>query len=203
MKQSRLTIEDGLRALLRWMMDSGGDEPVMVGVGGGSCAGKTTVCTAIREGIAGSGVLGMDGYYRSRRLGPDPAEVNYDEPDALDLQLLKYHLKCLRAGSGFHKPVYDFRDHVRTGTKWFDPRPVVILDGVFALHSNLEGWLDFGIFVDCDDAERLRRRLLRDVAERGRSASGVIRQYDATVRPMFRQHVEATRSRADLVVWNP
>ncbi len=201
MPQSQLTIEQALREVLGWVRADPSD-PVIVGVGGGSCAGKTTVSIALRAGIPDSGILEMDAYYHSRPDVGEEVDVNFDEPVALDFDLLKCHLKNLRAGLGIHKPIYDFKEHARSGTEWFAACRVIMLDGIFALHASLEGLLDFGIFVDCDQAERLRRRLARDRVERGRTRESVLHQYEATVQPMFRIHVEGTRSRADVVILN-
>ncbi len=201
MGQSRLTIEDGVREVVRWAR-ADRNPPVVVGIGGGSCAGKTSVSLALREGIADSGILEMDAYYHSRADVGEQVDVNFDEPGALDFTLLKRHLKFLRSGIGIHKPVYDFKKHVRSGTEWFAPCRVIILDGIFALHSSLEGWLDFGIFVDCDAVERLRRRLKRDRVERGRTWASVRHQFETTVQPMFLIHVEGTRTAANIVISN-
>ena len=59
---------------------------------------------------------------------------------------------------------------------------------------------DYKIFVDTDADERILRRLVRDVKERGRSLDSVINQYLTTVKPMHEQFVEPTRKYADIVV---
>ena len=46
----------------------------------------------------------------------------------------------------------------------------------------------------------LLRRLVRDVQERGRSMESVLRQYQATVRPMYLQFIEPSKQYADIIV---
>ncbi len=144
----------------------------------------------------------MDSYYHSRPAMPEGMDFNFDEPKALDTELLKEHLKSLHSGAGIRKPVYNFSRHMRTGTEWFPPCRVVILDGLFALHRTFGEWVDFGVYVDCGEESRRRRRVERDRTERGRTVSSVLHQYETTVRPMFEVHIRGTESRADVVVWN-
>jgi len=172
-------------------------------VGGGSCSGKTTVARALGAMLSGSAILAMDDYYHPHDVDVELFDTNFDEPAALDLDLLAGHLEALRTERAIEKPAYDFASHGRVGSEPFGPHPVVILDGLFALHERLGSHVDYGLWVDCPDESRLRRRLGRDVKERGRTRSGILHQYEATVRPMHELHVEKTRVRADLIVSNP
>ncbi|MEC9086162.1 MAG: uridine kinase, partial [Pseudomonadota bacterium] len=46
----------------------------------------------------------------------------------------------------------------------------------------------------------LSRRMQRDVQTRGRSRASVVRQFEETVKPMYRKFIEPTRAFADLIV---
>ena len=59
---------------------------------------------------------------------------------------------------------------------------------------------DIKIFVETDADERILRRALRDVEERGRTLQSVVSQYLTTVKPMHEQYVEPSRKYADIVV---
>ena len=61
---------------------------------------------------------------------------------------------------------------------------------------------DYKIFVDTDADERILRRILRDVKERGRSLDSVINQYLTTVKPMHEAFVEPSKRNADIIVPN-
>lgn len=193
--------QDGLREVVR-LAESTEADSLIVGVTGGSCAGKSTISQDLSEMIQDSAVLAMDHYYHSRPIEGDRVLVNFDEPDAIDFQLLKYHLKQLRVVVGINRPVYDFVSHTRTGLVWFAPCRVVILDGLFALHTRLKQDVDLGVYVECDEPERQRRRILRDSSERGRSRSSILSQFETTVHPMHKRHVEETRLHADVVLFN-
>ncbi len=181
-------------------------QPVLVGVAGGSGAGKSTVVRRVAESLPATGVavISQDSYYRDLSHLPAPAraDVNYDHPDALETGLLVQHLEALRAGRPAHVPVYDFYHHVRRSEAVrVEPAPVVIVDGILVLaHEGVRSLLDLKVFVDTPDQERLGRRMRRDVNRRGRSRDSILSQYETTVRPMHQAFVEPSRAHADIVL---
>ncbi len=179
-------------------------KPWLVGVAGPSCSGKTTLARALAAAADGAVIVPMDAYYRdlSGLTAEEQERHNYDEPGALDLALLRDHLRALAAGRGVDIPVYDFATHTRTGeTVRVEPARVVILEGLFALSDPIiRGMLNTRVYVAAPDQMCLERRLSRDTRERGRTAEEVRRQYAATVRPMCDLHVAPARRLADLVV---
>ncbi len=194
-------MNENLRKVIR-AIESSGSDCMVVGVAGGSCSGKSTVAAWLVRQLPDARILRVDDYYRSRVVDEEKLAVNFDEPGALDVELLRLHLDQLRGGEGVEKPTYDFRSHSRTGFELFDAAKVMVLDGIFALHESLRDKVDLGVFVTCSAGERRRRRILRDSTERGRSLASIVHQYDTTVRPMHDLHVEDTRAAADLVVAN-
>jgi uridine kinase len=176
----------------------------LIGVTGGTGAGKTTLVHSL-VGRLGGYILDVDSYYRDlSHLSPEArARHNYDEPDAIDTDLLVSHLGCLAGGEPIAKPVYSFENHTRVGTERITPARLIFVDGLFALWwPSLRALLDFKIYVDVPPDLRLGRRIQRDVRERGRDVQSVLAQYFSTVRPMHERYVEPTRPYADLVVTN-
>ncbi len=182
--------------------------PVCVGIAGGTGAGKSVLAAALEQAFDAARVLRIpqDAYYRDR--GDQGAEaraaLNFDHPDALETELLVAHLEELRAGRAVDVPVYDFGRHRRAPETWrAEPRALLVVDGILALADPaLRACFDLRVFVDAPEDLRLRRRLARDVAERGRSAESVRAQFAATVRPMHARVVAPSRAHADLVVVN-
>jgi len=181
------------------------DGPLTVGVVGGSGSGKTTVARAIydRLGLDAS-FVDQDAYYRDLAHLPFEERVafNFDHPDAFDTELLLEHLAALQAGRAVDKPTYDFGQHTRAAaTVRIEPRDVILVDGILLFaDARIRALIDIKIFVDVDDDIRFIRRLERDVNERGRSVSGVIRQYLDTVRPMHLEFVEPSKRYADVIL---
>ncbi len=177
----------------------------MIGVVGGSGAGKTTLVWSLADRLgADVSVLWFDEYYHDLvHLTPDErALVNYDHPDSLDVDLLVSHLDGLLAGRPAEVPVYDFTTHTRTGTtRRVDPRPVIVVDGILVLaFPVIRERLDVSVFVEAPAEVRLARRLDRDVRERGRTPESVRTQFAATVAPMHDAFVSPCRDLADLTL---
>lgn len=99
-------------------------------------------------------------------------------------------------------PVYDFSVHNRSDkTVVIKPSKVILVEGILVLQNpELCNLLDIKIFVEADADERILRRVLRDVEERGRDLRGIIDQYLTTVKPMHYRFVEPSKAKADIVI---
>ena len=179
--------------------------PKAVGISGGSCSGKTTLTRRICERLGPERcvILPQDDYFFG--LGDAPAGKggpNFDHPDAVDFDQLCAQLAQLKSGQPIDRPLYDFPTHMpKAETERTEPRPVILIDGILILqHQPLRELLDLSIFVECDPATRLARRLERDVRERGRTAQSVQEQFANQVGPMHDLHVEPSKIHADIVI---
>lgn len=179
---------------------------LVIGVAGGSGSGKTTVVRHIVDSLGPDdvAVLDHDRYYRDRgdlRLA-ERAALNYDHPDALETDLLVRHVRDLRAGRAVEVPRYDFALHARLPeTETVAPRRAVIVEGILVFTDPaLRQLMDIKVFVDTDADTRFIRRLVRDVADRGRTMASVIDQYQGTVKPMHLEFVEPSKRYADIII---
>ena len=178
----------------------------VIGIAGGSGSGKTTLADTLGSyfGENEVSILRHDNYYK-RNDGltyEERAKLNYDHPDAFDTELLCEHIRQLKAGRPIDMPVYDYSVHNRSEkTIRIQPNPVIILEGILILaEPRLVELMDFKIFVDTDADERILRRIIRDVNDRGRSLDSVIRQYRETVKPMHDQFVEPSKRKANIII---
>lgn len=180
--------------------------PLVIGIAGGSGSGKTTVSQAIlqRAGLKNAVYIQHDSYYKDLSdLQPaQRATTNFDHPNSLETELMVEHVRQLKAGHPVEVPTYDFTTHTRRQeTIRLEPRPVVIVEGILLFtEPKMRELCDLKLFVDTDADIRFIRRLERDIAERGRSLESVIKQYQATVRPMHLEFVEPSKRYADLIV---
>jgi len=180
--------------------------PLVLGIAGGSGSGKSTIARAILAALpAGSGVLlEQDHYYRAQSHLPleERERVNYDHPDALEIELLCDHLDALRRGEAIDRPTYDFAIHDRAPEPLHvPPARVIVVEGILVLaDERLRERLDVKIYVDTDPDIRLMRRIRRDLEHRGRSFQQVRKQYYETVRPMHLAFVEPSKRFADVIV---
>jgi uridine kinase len=181
--------------------------PVIVGIAGGSGSGKSTIA----HGLAtlterfGSVVICQDDYYKGIGPGVDVEAYNFDEPAALDLDLLAHHLSELKRGHSVAAPLYDFHAHGRREeTRSIAPCPLVFVEGLFLFAADpLRSAFDIRFFIDVPAEERLRRRIGRDTSDRGRTPEDIRRQFESQVEPMYRLHIAPTRIHAHFVLDMP
>ncbi|MFC4448334.1 uridine kinase [Halorussus aquaticus] len=177
----------------------------VVGIAGGTGAGKTTVAREITEEVEDAVTrIPMDNYYKdlSHMAFEEREEVNYDHPSAFEWELLREHMDALLSGQTIEMPQYDFSIHNRKEeTHTVEPTDVVVLEGIFALYDEeVNEMLDIKVYVETDADVRILRRIERDVVDRGRDLEGVIDQYLSTVKPMHEQFVAPTKKRADIII---
>ena len=178
---------------------------LVIGIAGGTGSGKTTLMKNLisRFGDVVT-VLSHDNYYRrhDELTYEQRCRINYDEPAALETDLMAHHLDLLRGGESIQCPVYDFTQHNRSNeTITVVPKRVIIVEGILIFENKpLRDLMDIKIFVDTDADVRLCRRIKRDVNKRGRTLESVLLQYQETVKPMHEKYVEPSKKYADIVV---
>ena len=179
---------------------------LIIGIAGGSGSGKSTVAHRIADALTPAKVafLDMDAYYKHRSdLSIDERrKVNWDHPDAFDLDLLAAHLMALADGKAIDKPVYDFVTHLRAEhTVRIEAADVIVVDGILLfVDERVRSRCDVKVFVEADADVRLIRRIRRDMANRGRPLEEILEQYLTTVQPMHLQFVEPSKRYADIIV---
>ena len=181
------------------------DKHLVIGIAGGSGSGKTTLLKNIVETFGPSiTVISHDNYYKRHEemTYEERCQLNYDEPAALETDLMVRQLEALRRGEAIQCPVYDFTVHNRSNdTITIKPEKVIIVEGILIFtDKDLRDLMDIKIFVDTDADIRICRRIKRDVNKRGRSLESVILQYQQTVKPMHEKYVEPSKKYADIVV---
>ena len=178
---------------------------LVIGIAGGTGSGKTTLMNNLiktfQEDVT---ILSHDNYYKrhDELTYEERCRLNYDEPAALETDLMAQHLELLRQGQAIDCPVYDFTQHNRSNeTIRIEPRKVIIVEGILIFENQpLRDLMDIRIFVDTDSDVRLCRRIKRDVNKRGRSLESVLQQYQETVKPMHEMYVEPSKKYANIIV---
>lgn len=177
----------------------------VIGIAGGTGSGKSTFTNRLKAAFGDDiSVLYHDNYYKAQDDIPfeERKKVNYDSPDSLETDLMISHVKALKEGRTIESPTYDYTIHTRAkATVTVKPRKVLLIEGILALENvELRNLMDIKVFVEADADERILRRVVRDVKERGRDVEDIARQYLETVKPMHYIYVEPTKYLADLVI---
>jgi uridine kinase len=181
--------------------------PFLVAIVGPSGGGKSWLARELRLRLGKeSDGLALDSYYRDRSHLPSGrrSRVNFDHPRAIDWPLVESALDRAKKGKAFPVPTYDFAEHVRRAIEWRRPCPILVAEGLWLLwRPSVRRCFAFSIFIRCASRTCLQRRLERDMAERGREAASVRRQFREQVAPMARRYILPQERLADLVVRSP
>jgi uridine kinase len=185
-----------------------GSGPFVVGIAGGSGSGKTALAAALGEALHPARVerLGQDAYYRDQGGWPPVVResLNFDAPEAFDLDLFVEHLRALRRGQRVRPPRYCFVTHRRLGYgAAVEGTDIVLVEGLLLFSDpRARDLCHLRIYLDAPEKVRLDRRLARDVRERGRTEQSVVAQCRRSTFPAHRRWVEPSRAWADLTLVN-
>ncbi len=179
--------------------------PKIVAIAGGSASGKSTIVKIIAETYKDDIiVVGHDNYYKAHDdIDFDERKLlNYDHPKAFDTDLFCEDLKKLRRGEEIDMPVYDYTIHTRSkDTIKVKAKKIILIEGILVLYEKkIRELTDTKVFVDADSDIRLKRRILRDTVERGRSIESCLTQYIEQVKPMHEKYVEPSKKYADIII---
>ncbi|MFT4004275.1 MAG: uridine kinase [Lacrimispora sp.] len=178
---------------------------VLIGIAGGTGSGKSTFTNRLKDAFRNNiAVLYHDNYYKRQDGIPfeERKKMNYDHPEAFETELLLEQLQMLKDGQNIECPVYDYSQHNRSDqVVVVEPKKVILVEGILVFaDERLRKMFDIKIFVEADADERILRRVIRDVKERGRDIEGVVEQYLTTVKPMHYLYVEPTKPLADVII---
>ena len=179
-------------------------ETYIVLIAGGSASGKTTIAQRLHAYFKDSILLRIDDYYFGRRYS-EKYGYNYDQPESIDMGLVKKHLSKLKQGKSINLPIYSFIEDggKRIGSIKTNPAKIVFVEGLFALHGCLREYGDLNVFIDTDCHGRLVRRILRDLSRTVWSPAQILNYFFGIVQPMQELYVEFQKEKAEIVIRNP
>lgn len=134
----------------------------IVGLGGPSGGGKSTVARRVASRLDGS-VISMEVYSieMNHLLIEERAKLNYDAPHATEVHLLERHIRDYAAGKALEAPIYNFGEHLRVNDRHehIPAKPLLIVEGILALHfPQLRSLFDLSIYLDAPDEICFHRR---------------------------------------------
>lgn len=179
-------------------------ENTVIGICGGSGAGKTRLAHALADTLAQEvTVLSLDRYYEHRPdLSYEERKArNWDTPEQWEWELIHRHITALKQGEPVTAPVFDFTEALRTDSETVTPAPVIIAEGIFAFHTQaVNQVMDVKLFLDPPPDIRAVRRIQRDVEQRDYTVQDSVDEYLEQTLPMHREHVEPLKQVADTVL---
>lgn len=185
-----------------------GNGPQIVGIAGGSCAGKTWLADRIAESLGTKARrVSLDSFYLDRSYLPigRRARLNFDHPRAIDWLHVETVLRDCAEQKCFTVPRYDFATHARVaGDSSFEPAPVILVEGLWLFRrAAIRDLFTLKIFIRAPRELCVERRLTRDTRERGRSREQVLEQMNRHTLPMFERFVAPQEKWADVILEAP
>ena len=179
-----------------------------IGITGGTGSGKTTILNQIKDKFNEEdiGFISQDSYYNDNGdlSFEEKNKINFDHPNAVDFELMINHLIDLKNGVNINQPIYSFFDHNRTEkTKTIESKKIMIVEGILILNNKkLRDLIDIKVFIESSVDLRFKRRLNRDISERGRSEEEVIELFNNRLNEMHKLYVEPMKKFCDIIITN-
>lgn len=184
-------------------------KPLMIGISGGTCSGKSMLTEYITNKFSGRvTVVCGDNFYKEliklvENTDKKIEEINFDCPKAFDLKLMYEKALLLKNGVNVTIPIYDYKTHSRVDSKKVIASDIIIFEGIIIFHKKeMRDLFDLMIYVDADSDIRLLRRQKRDKKSRGRSLESINEQWMSTVRDSHNKYIEPTKKLAHIVLNN-
>ena len=184
------------------------EKPFIIGITGGSASGKTYFMKKLIESFEERHIcrISQDNYYRPLHQIPRDSNgvENFDLPEAIDHQTFAHHIGQLRLGRSVQQREYTFNNPlIEPKLLTFSPRPIIVVEGIFVYYfKEVSQLMDLKIFVDAKEHVKIKRRILRDNAERGYDLDDVLYRWEHHVAPTYEKFIKPLRSEADLVINN-
>lgn len=186
----------------------------IMSIAGESASGKTTLVKNAAKACLKSDtdnvytVICCDDYYKdaSKELSQAgnyeklfESGFSFDTPDAIDLNLMKEHLKELKQGKEIYSPLYNFITcESKKNSVLKKPAKLILNEGLYVLHEILRDIIDVKIYV-YTPFEVIKDRWFARAASRGKTGLAAQMQFHDVNQTAFR-HIRPTMDIADVVI---
>lgn len=184
-------------------------KPYLIGISGGSGSGKTFFLNSFLNHFNRNDVclISQDDYYLpAGDLTPEENKLyNFDIPASFDEEYFTRDVEKILNGETIYKKEYNFNNKDAGEPKMLEikPAPIVVIEGLFVLHfAKIASMIDLKIFIDSDADIALKRRLKRDLEERGWDLDNVMYKWDNHIIPSYQTYLRPYRETADRVIIN-
>jgi uridine kinase len=171
-------------------------KPIVIGVGGRSCSGKSTIIKELEEKYKGEFLhINQDKFFKVKA-------DNWERPEALRFDKLIEAIKLLKEGKTAFIPTHRWTENFDREVK---PHKVVIIEGYLLFVNNeLNKLFDKKIWVDVSDLNLLYRRLKRfnDIKELDYAMNVVIpesKKYELMQRKNASIIIDGNKSKEEII----
>ena len=181
---------------------------LIFGIVGCSGSGKSHIVNYVKSNfdLDVIAILLQDNYYKRREDQKKDSDGNYnfDLPSSFFEDELFNDLKKIKNNSIVERLEYTFNNSKILPKKIIiKPRSIILVEGMFLFYyKNFQKLIDRKIFIDVDPNVGLKRRIKRDLEERGYDKKNVLYKYNNHVIPSYNKYILPYKNDADLIVNN-
>lgn len=188
------------RALACYSADA---RPFLVALCGWADTGKSTLagslCEAFRHQGLGADWISTDAFLIDRDTRNRLGLTGYD-PASIDADEMQHAMAQLRRGGAYRYHPYVNRTGTRAPeAKTIEPQPIVVIEGIHALHPRLLPWLGYKVFIDAPADVLKDLRIRANIHKRGMPAAEAGLRVDGELQA-FEQHTLPAKRHADCTV---
>ncbi|MDQ3141872.1 MAG: uridine kinase [Bacteroidota bacterium] len=181
---------------------------MLIGISGGSGAGKTAFIEALRSMFtrAELGLISMDNYYKpwDQQKVDENGVINFDIPEAIDHEAFLTDLQKLKRHEVVSRPEYTFNNETKVaGDIQIEPAVIYIVEGIFIFHFEpVRDILDLTVLIHAKENLKIIRRIKRDGKERNYALEDVLYRYQYHVAPAYNKFIAPYLDDIDVIINN-
>ena len=176
--------------------------PLLLGIGGDSGTGKSTLVGGIYKIFGAEKItnINLDDYHTFDRTQRKIYGLTALHPAANNMALMGKHAWQLKNGEKIIKPVYDHSTGTFAEPEEVEPRPIVIIGGLFPFFTQeLRDVFDLKVYLDPDEELKRAWKIQRDADRRGYTIEQVMKEIEARQEDI-RRHIEPQKEFADIII---
>jgi len=160
--------------------------PIIIGISGRSCSGKSTVVKELEEKYRGDFLhINQDKFFKIRA-------DNWESPESLRFDRLIYSLKKLKKGQTTHIPSHRWTEVFDREIK---PHKIILVEGyLLFVNKELNKIFDKKIWVEVSDLNILYRRTKRD-----NTSKNIDYTYEVVI-PESKKYEKKQQEEADIII---
>ena len=180
----------------------------VLGISGCSGSGKSEILKKLSDKINSNlvSIISQDNYYKKRdsQLIDLNGFHNFDLPESINKKKFYDDISKLISGKNIEYFEYNYNNpKLKSNKKKIISNPIIIVEGLFVFHyKKINNLFNSRVFIDAELNLMIKRRLNRDLNERGYDKNDVEYRYKNHVIPAFKKFTEPYKNATNLIINN-
>ena len=180
----------------------------VLGISGCSGSGKSEILKKLSDKINSNlvSIISQDIYYKKRdsQLIDLNGFHNFDLPESINKKKFYDDISKLISGKNIEYFEYNYNNpKLKSNKKKIISNPIIIVEGLFVFHyKKINNLFNSRVFIDAEINLMIKRRLNRDLHERGYDKNDVEYRYKNHVIPAFKKFTKPYKNASNLIINN-